>query len=112
MMRFRFHLGTLVILVLLLGVDFAALRESVLGRGSSGIFEPRFVRGFLGQHETEFSRNRERLAWGAGGGDEQPLLDGTMPAKLPPGWPPHATPSSNISSLALAARAQSCHRGI
>ena len=50
---------------------------------------------------NEALRNRERLAWGAGGGDEQPLLDGTMPAKLPPGWPPHATPSSNISSLAL-----------
>ena len=28
MRRFRFHLGTLVILVLLLGVGFAALRES------------------------------------------------------------------------------------
>src|ERR1700722_7279503 len=28
MKRFRFHLGTLVILVLLLGVGFAALRES------------------------------------------------------------------------------------
>ena len=28
MRRFRFHLGTLVILVLLLGVAFAALRES------------------------------------------------------------------------------------
>jgi hypothetical protein len=28
MKRFRFHLGTLVILVLLLGVSFAALRES------------------------------------------------------------------------------------
>jgi hypothetical protein len=28
MRRFRFHLGTLVILVLLLGVSFAALRES------------------------------------------------------------------------------------
>ena len=28
MRRFRFHLGTLVILVLLLGIGFAALRES------------------------------------------------------------------------------------
>ena len=28
MRRFRFHLGTLVILVLVLGVGFAALRES------------------------------------------------------------------------------------
>ena len=28
MRRFRFHLGTLVILVLLVGVGFAALRES------------------------------------------------------------------------------------
>ena len=28
MRRFRFHLGTLVIIVLLLGVGFAALRES------------------------------------------------------------------------------------
>ena len=28
MRRFRFHLGTLVILILLLGVGFAALRES------------------------------------------------------------------------------------
>ena len=28
MRRFRFHIGTLVILVLLLGVGFAALRES------------------------------------------------------------------------------------
>ncbi len=35
MRRFRFHLGTLVILVLLLGVGFAALRESTDLWGSS-----------------------------------------------------------------------------
>jgi hypothetical protein len=29
------------------------LSNRVLGRGSSGIFEPHFVRGFLGQHETK-----------------------------------------------------------
>src|SRR5262249_23593026 len=39
----------------------------VLARSSSGIFQTRFVRGYLGTHEQPFGRNRERLAGGAGG---------------------------------------------
>ncbi len=80
-------------------------RRDVLGRGSSGIFEPRFVRGFLGQRELRVFKEQREASLRCRGGDEQPLLDGTMPAKSLPGWPPHATSSSNISSLALAARA-------
>src|SRR5947209_20403923 len=50
----------------------AAYDPRVLARSSSGIFPRRFVRGLLGTHEQPSERNRERLAGGAGGGNERP----------------------------------------
>ena len=88
--------------------------RNALVRGSSGIFQPGFVRGFLGSHAyiKSSSWNRERLAWGAGGGNEHPCSTARCRRNSSPGWPPHATSSNNVSSLARAARAQSCQRGI
>ena len=59
MRRFRFHIGTLLILVLILGVGFAALRESDETWDSS-IFSPTLgmlsVSILLAVHRTETRR--------------------------------------------------------
>ena len=39
----------------------------VLGRGSSGIFEPRFVRGFLGQRKLRVFKEQREASLGCRG---------------------------------------------
>ena len=68
MRRFRFHLGTLVILVLLLGVGFAALRESdetwdsIIFSLTLGVL---LISILLAIHRTEKRRSDGHSGWGS-----------------------------------------------
>ena len=86
--------------------------STCLGTGFQWNFSAQFCERISRTTRIKVFTVQREASLGCRGRQSAPLLDGTMPAKVLPGWPPHATSSSNISSLARAVRAQSCQRGI
>lgn len=53
----------------------------------------------VGRSRVPFSGNRERLARGAGGGNERPCSPARCRRNPPPRWPSHGSPASKDSSI-------------
>ena len=68
---------------------------------------PRLTGRPLDRHQEPSAGNRERLAGGAGGGNERPCSPARGRRNPPPGWRPlpSETPSSELSPLAMPPQA-------